>query len=102
MGASCWTPLQGERRQDMGAMGWGHRKLQAALQEADSPVGNGSKARSLWCFLGPGAEPQVFSQPYASGHTSNPSQKRDLAGGHLAFAVPTVPESESLQGPFVR
>lgn len=102
MGASCWTPLQGERRQEMGATGWEHRKLQAALQEAGSPVGTGSKARSLWCFLGPGAEPQVFSQPSASGRTGSPRQKRDLPGGHLAFTVPTVPESESLQGPFAR
>lgn len=65
MGASCWTPLQGDRRQDLGEWGFtgGDGKPQAALQEAGSPAGTGSKARSLCSFLGPGAEPQAFSQP---------------------------------------
>lgn len=79
-------------------MGWGQGKP----QEAGSPAGIGSKARSLWCFLGTGAEPQVFSQPYVSGRTGSSRQERDLAGGYLAFTVPTAAEPESLQGPFAR
>lgn len=74
-------------------IGWG--KLKGALQEAGSPVGTGNKVSSLWCFLGPGAGPQVFSQPQASGHTGSPHQRWDLARGGLALTVATPGESLS-------
>lgn len=77
---------------EWGAMGLGWGKLKGALQEAGSPAGMGSKVSSLWCFLGPRAGPQVFSQPQASGHTGSPHQRWDLARGGLALTVATPGE----------
>lgn len=59
-----------------GAMGLRWEKLKATLQEAGGPGSWHWKQGQL--FAGPGAEPQAFSQPQASGWTGSP-QRRDLA-----------------------
>lgn len=88
MGASCWIPLQGKRRQDLGQVGC-HGM---GVGEAEG------------CSVG--ARPVLCGVSLVLGQSLKLSdslklQKWDLAGEGLVFTVPTPEASESLQVPFV-
>lgn len=102
MGASCWTPLQGEKagfgvREVPWDEGRGSCRLLCRKQAAQLAL----EARPALC-----AASLALGQSLLLSASLNlqarqvPLQKQYLASRGLAFTVPAPEESESLQGPF--